>query len=743
MRSTLAGRAVRALALVAALVVAAPLAAQQAAGTVRDAQTGAALGGVRVSSGARHTFTAADGRYSLALPADTATLAFSRLGYTPLSLRAHALAAEVRLVPAPLLLGAITVEAQGRTKLATGTALALAEVERERVHAHGSTSTAEALAGAPGVSISRPGAWGAKAVVRGLGGERVAVMIDGNRVNRACVFGMDDGLASIDPSTIERVEILSGPGSTLYGSGNIGGVINVVTRRGVADTDGVSGEVRAGASSTVPGGSLGGSIALRRGATDLSVALDGARYGDYRAPGGRVEGSSFRQGTFDARLARDLDPAQRVSLQAQLYEGREIGWPAMPGHEMSIPEESRRSLAADYGWQIGRGALDALSARAFVQRLDHHMVMSMHHDHDGMLMSTETDAQSRSATAGGRVQLRLQPVAASSHLDLGVETTHLAAEATRWTEQAMDGHDPDRTTLRSWPAVRILDVGIFSQGELRLNDALTATAGARADRVTRHAEGWSATGEWVGTGNLGLRLALPHGFDARTTLGYGYRTPDATELFGLAIRPDGFVYRGNPELRTETSRNLEASLGYAGGALSAEVTAYRNDLAHLITPVLAAGDSVAGRPVREYTNLRRARLAGFHGSAALRLPAALSLRGDAGYTRGEDRASGAALAQIPPFEGGLALRSEPARGVEWIEIEGRGAARQGRIAASAGEVATPGYGVLNLRAGFEIGRSQVVAGIDNLLDHAYRGHLDPVALQRPGRNLYVKLTREF
>ena len=724
------------------LAAAAPLVAQRPVhGTVRDAQSGMPIAGARLEGAGRAAYSDAGGHFTLQLPADTTTVAVSRLGYGTVRLRAAALAEGVALAPQPVLLDAMTVDAEKTSNLAIGTALAVGTVSRDALDEGAQTSLAEAVAEIEGVSVSRMGSWGSRAVVRGLGGERVAVLVDGNRVNRACTFGMDQGLATIDPATVERVEVLSGPGSTLYGSGNLGGVINVVTRRrGASDERAVAGEMRAGATSAIPGGSLGGTLWLRRAGLDASLSADAARYGDYRSPAGTVDGSSFRHATGSGQLGYELTAAQRLSLQGQLYYGRDIGWPSMGA---VIPMERRRSASVDYGWQLGRGALDAFSARAFVQRLDHHMQVPMVMTSGAMTMRSLTDARSRSTTSGGRAQFRLLPSAAT-HLDVGVEATEWAAEATRWTERSgMGGQPAMRTTLHTWPAVRVLDVGAFAQGEWRLSEAVAASAGARLDRVARRADGWESTRDRVATGNLGVRAGLGAGFGARASLGMGYRIPDPTELFGLAIRPDGFLYRGNPELETETNRNLEATLAYDVTVLSLSLTAFRNDLNDMIAPVLVPGDTAAGLPVRSYANLDRARLTGGSASASWRPSAPLQLRGVLSYTRGEDRETGAALPQMPPLEGTLALRLLPGRLVEWVEVEGRAGARQTRAARATGELETPGFGVIDLRSGFSLAGADVAFGVENLLDRAFREHLDPARLSRPGRNLYVKLVRGF
>jgi hemoglobin/transferrin/lactoferrin receptor protein len=750
--------------------------ARPASGAVLEAESLRPLAGVLVRAGNRHTFTDEAGRFTVPAPEGVTSLSFERLGYAPLTVALEGWDGRALLTPRPIALTELTVRSESRSELARGTALMVETVDRHQLHGRGHTSVAQSLAEAEGVSVAWTGSWGARPLLRGLGGERLAVLVDGNRVSRACNFGMDQGLATVDPATVERVEILTGPGSTLYGSGSVGGVINVVTRRPAADAP-LSGEVRVNAGSAAPGGSVGGSMAARSGAFDVTGSADVSRFGDYRTPEAVVDGSSYRQGTFDLKGGWEPDPTRRLSLQLQAYEGREIGWP-MSGHA-EIPEEARRSLSADYAWQRG-GTFDALSVRGYVQRVQHHMVMRMPMGSgmpgsggmsggDGMpsaMMST-TDARSHATNSGARAQLRLLP-SSRSHLDMGVDLMHVAAEGTRWIERpamggmggmagmpsaggtpSMGGMDgtapPTQEIFRTWPAVRIVDLGLFAQGELRLTDRLALTAGARGDHVGRRAEGWDSSRDRVLTGNGGLRVELSPDWSMRASAGRGFRIPDATEYFGLALRPDGYVYRGNPELGTETSLNLEATLAHRRGPFTGSVTLFRNAMDGLIAPVAVPGEMVSGRPVRSYRNVDDALLVGGTFSMDVELHRRAALSAVVNHVRGEDRETGDYLPQLPPTEGSMALELRPfAAEDRWVELQFRGAARQSRNAVQMDEPETPGYGVLGLRGGVTALGVEWVGGVDNLLDRAYRSHVDPSpTLLRPGRNLFLSAVRRF
>lgn len=93
------------------------------------------------------------------------------------------------------------------------------------------TTTAEALKSVPGVFTIRPGGWGVKTVIQGMTNDRILVLIDGSRVNQACPMGMDACTATIDPDQIDYIEMIKGPHSVLYGSGNFAGIINIVTKK--------------------------------------------------------------------------------------------------------------------------------------------------------------------------------------------------------------------------------------------------------------------------------------------------------------------------------------------------------------------------------------------------------------------------------------------------------------------------------------------------------------------------------
>jgi len=358
-----------------------------------------------------------------------------------------------------------------------------------------------------------------------------------------------------------------------------------------------------------------------------------------------------------------------------------------------------------------------------------------------MQMSSLTDAVSFSETAGARAQARLRPLE-GVQADVGVEMTHLLAEGTRWTERQMGQNAPQEINFRTWPGVRILDVGAFAQSEFAVADRLTLSAGARVSGVRRDADDAPSVTEWIPTGNVGLRFEVAEGLQFRSSVGAGFRTPDPLELYGLGLRPDGFVYRGSPDLQTERSFNTEATLALTRTRFDVSVTGFRNRLDDLVVPVLA-GDTIAGRPVREYRGLGESTYTGASGSFEIRAGAGFTFMGNATLTRGEDAATGDALPLVPPLEGGIVVHRELGPTLRWVELEWTGAARQDRVYELAGEPETAAWSITNLRGGIEFAGTRMVVGVENIFDELYRGHLDPRTLYRPGRNLFLRMSRSF
>jgi outer membrane receptor for ferrienterochelin and colicins len=229
------------LALAAALALTMPrgATAQEAAtvyGTVRDSATGASIQSAQVSAGAGHTvFSDAAGRYLLGrLPAGTVVLTVRRLGYAPAADTLHlapgdSVRRDFVLTPRSLSLDRIVVTAGKRSQLLDQVVTSVAVVSDTEIARRAVNTVDEAVDKAPGVQMldGQVNIRGSSGFVNGFG-SRVLLLVDGVPTNQGDRSGVYWDILPVDD--IDRVEIVKGAGSSLYGSAALGGVVNLITR---------------------------------------------------------------------------------------------------------------------------------------------------------------------------------------------------------------------------------------------------------------------------------------------------------------------------------------------------------------------------------------------------------------------------------------------------------------------------------------------------------------------------------
>ncbi|GAB5519802.1 MAG: hypothetical protein RhofKO_20530 [Rhodothermales bacterium] len=203
-------------------------------GTVLDAEIEAPVAWVQVVLDEAGRSTASDetGRFRLIdVPAGIYTLKTYRIGYEALVERVQIRAEDTTFVQlllssSPIEAGEVVVEAEQALR-ADDLGRAVLTVEDQALRQNLGTTIAETLAGQPGVRMRSMGPAPARPVVRGLGGERVLVLEDGERTGDLSATSSDHAV-TVEPMTASRIEVVRGPAALLYSSTTQGGVVNVV-----------------------------------------------------------------------------------------------------------------------------------------------------------------------------------------------------------------------------------------------------------------------------------------------------------------------------------------------------------------------------------------------------------------------------------------------------------------------------------------------------------------------------------
>ena len=780
-------------------------------GTVTSAETGAPLPGASVALPAldRGTQTGPDGTFRLTgLVAGTARVRVSYVGYESAARevtleRGKDATLDVALFPSRL---------QGEEVVVTGTpvaqstlrstqdveAVSPAELEAERTAALGDVLEATV----PGAASVKTGAQAGKPVLRGLTGNRVKLLKNGV-AQEYYQFGVRH-FPNTSMLEAERIEVVRGPASLLYGSDALGGAINVLTssvpdagfRGRVGGQYFANNDERAGFMQLEGGTALGEALTLgaqaggeRRVAGNFHTSEaptffetgKGGTFGDPKYTG-EVPFTSFDQWSTYGQVGLEGDFGS-ASLYAEGWQNQQNfvlpqGGPI--GNEENPPLGVGQNLE-QYNVQL-RASLPA-GAFVFKPRLSFQRAVRQSAGQGSTLEAIEEAKESGSFdypvdlmkdVYTGRLEV-LHPTVGSLSGTLGAEALF------------QDGESTGPVPLE--PPSEVYNLGVFVFEELDL-DPVTLSGGLRVDYRYQQAAPPQETLDALGldagsgalensyttlSGSVGASWVFADGLSVFTNLGTGFRAPSIFELYGNGQHGGvAAVQQGNPILSPERTYSTDLGFRARTGPLTGEVVGYYTyftNYIYLRNTGENAGTDGSGPPI--YTSGQtQAQLGGVEVSARLRVTPWLTVGGEAAFltSQGDDLETNTdddrVLPLIPADRAGAHLRFEPeGLGIldaPFAQVKLRHAFSKdaaGRYEPFSqfdagfgppfGTASTKGYTLLDVSAGaiFRLGPVQprLTIGAKNLLDRAYRNFLDTYkgyALS-PGRNVFIKLTVLF
>jgi vitamin B12 transporter len=481
------------------------------------------------------------------------------------------------------------------------TVIGRAEIERR-----GWRTLPEALSEVPGLGVVQLGGPGGQTSLftRGTESDHTLILVDGMEISDPANPGTVFDAAHLLTEGIERIEVLRGPQSTLYGSHALGGVVNVITRRG---------EGEPGASGWTEFGGMGSSqLGLRTYGTSEGTRWS-LGYGQLHTRGisardeelGGSERDGYDNRSLDGRFDVDLDDGLGLQFSGRLIDS-ELELDAFADDESYLADTRQLLLRAE-----GHAALaDGLwHPRLAISLADHDR-----QDHNRAdPISSEV---ARSSFDGRRTKLEwLNDLYFTRD-----QVLTLGAESERESMQSRDDYASAGFTSNSRVHDAARTNALFAHHQLLFGDRIVATLGVRADD---HEEFGSAL-----TYRAGAAYALPRtNTRLRASLGTGFKAPSLTDLYGnSSLDFGGFPSRflGNPELDPERSRGWEIGIEQplAGDRLRLGTAYFSNRIRDLIEfAFLPSGDSTL-------QNVSSARTHGFESFAAFALAPRLSLRID-------------------------------------------------------------------------------------------------------------------
>ena len=610
-----------------------------------------------------------------------------------------------------------------------------AELRAEQVE-----TVADALRSVAGLTVSRNGGRGGVTSIFPRGGESdyTLVMVDGIKAN---TFGGGYDFSTLSTSGVERVEVVRGPESALYGADAIGGVVQVVTKLGGPPR--VEGSVEGGSfgTSRVTAGTFGSAGRWSWGVSGERTSSAGYT-GIAPATGGQVSNDDFTMTHGGATVGWRGASGADVRVSAQYTDG-DRGFPGPFGSNPigAYTEVDRVSRGVTRTGQLGGRWMRPFSAagRSWRQTFTASALD---------LTSDFTSTYGLSASTSRRVTAR-------SQTDLDLTNTLAVSAGVEYQGERATSTYITVDNAAPVPINRSI-VGVFVEARYQPLTPLTLTAGVRAERIQRDMLGSNpdpyaprpAFGVDVRTSaNPRLSAAFLLGSGRTAAIGWtrlhaaagsGIRPPDAFEI----------AFTDNPGLKPERSRSVEAGVDQAVARerLLLGVTAFYNRYDDLIVTV---GTALEDASQYRTDNISNARSQGVELSAALRAGRGLSARLSYTFLDTAILAVDGLGTAPPPFAVGQPLLRRPRHAAALDLVYTRGTlttfARVGARSRTldveptsgtfGGLFFNPGFRTVDAGASWRLARSVEIFGrIGNLFDRHYEETYGFPAL---GRNAMI------
>jgi outer membrane receptor protein involved in Fe transport len=494
-----------------------------------------------------------------------------------------------------------------------------------------------------GLDVNGVGTNQVRPSIRGQRGQRILLLEDGIRMNnsrRQQDFGELPAL--VGTADIDRVEVVRGPASVLYGTDAIAGVVNIITREVPRyDDRGLHGSASylygAADVQSRPSATLEqrlGPVAYRFSGTlrqSNPYSAPAGSYGKVTLPSReRVNDTGVDDESVSGLVSYDLGSHQQLLAKYERYTARGAGFgyvdpsvlgPDQPLIRIRYPDQRVGKYSLRYEANgLGTRFADRVSMTAYTVDNRRQLTMDIFIPF-GEGTPPGAGLQSNSANYTKLTTLGFRTEATKSvdrHLlTYGVDAFRDRSENTDSSTTTVIGFGPPRPTTSTAPQVpnaSFRSAGAFAQGDLRVGERLSVVIGGRVQDIeanTRPTSGASLSSNdrtAVGTANLLYRLG--NGLNVVTSIGRGFRSPNLVERFFDGPAPEGSGYqKSNPDLRAETSVNLDVGLRYRRGLVALEGFAFRNDVRDGIR-IAPTGDSVNRQPAFKNVNVDRLRFSG-------------------------------------------------------------------------------------------------------------------------------------
>ena len=634
--------------------------------------------------------------------------------------------------------------------------MSVSVITQKEIENNGAQTIADLLKDMPGVEVTTDGSQGSKRImIRGEKTFSTLVMIDGQRITEQ--KSMSGTPILIDPSQVERIEVIKGPASVLYGSDALGGAINIITKKGNGKKA-VEGTVTAGYNSSNDGGNASAQIFGTAGGWDyrIGASYEGGR--DLKLAHGKAEGTDFETKSANAYLAYHVNDNHVFGASVDYFDlDFNSSSPDMTLDEfyVHVPEWKRLKVGAFDEIRYVNKYLSKIRTDVFYQKatkyMDNHVGAFMG---PGKFMINDNAADNTLKQFGASIQADWT-LTDKLYLITGYDLSYekLDAESTSFTRGNMGR--PINMDKYLFYRGNLLTQALYASADYNVTDTVTLNFGTRYTYVRtdmKQADGYSISsgktsniqqttgkktdGQFVF--NAGVLWHPRNDLTLRAAWSQGFRVPLLQERYvDTTMGQTRTVRVGNPDLKPEKSNNFEIGARWVSGPATVDAAIFYNRVTDLIT----------AKPINKKTsmmmNVAKSETIGmeFTGSYLL---------GNSGF---EPHLAFALLHRTYKENGESTSKTgrpgfTATYGVKWAGDVNWGRARADLFALSSSSAEDSvnrysGWTTLNLTGGFDFGpqnRYSINAGFYNILNKDY---VTPFSFYEAGRYGEVKFVARF
>lgn len=659
----------------------------------------------------------------------------------------------------------VVVTATRQEQESSTTPAAVSVITAEDIRERQPEKMADLFKELPSVDVQGEGPFRGLPVIRGLSSNRVLILVDGERLNNArestLFAGIQPGL--VDLSEVDRIEVLRGPASVLYGSDAMGGVINIITKKpdlgaetfsmhhsfgyeygSAADSSSAHADIRGA------GKGYGFNLSLGYETVgNYKAPSDAARspyFSQYVLPDGTVPNSGMDQKSAQGGFRMLTGGAGVFRTSFEVVRTDDIGFPGFDpdtsGVDISFPRFDRDKISL--GWDSGpQWGLANLSLSAYWQHVVKESKMFID---PSPYFYIHTLTNSDVTTVGFNAQAIRKTGA--HHLTMGMDAYRDELE-----DDTLNDFPWGPDTNVSVPKSHQDALGFYLQDEIQASARLRLMAGLRWDTFTFKSDN---DPDYVGepfdvtdsdfSGNLGMMFSLTKAVELTALIGRGFRAPNIQErAFTGSVSEPGYWVVQNPDLSSESSTNYEIGFKFRYDRYYGGLNFFYNDISDLITFVDLGQDPDSGLNLIAYDNIDEATMKGIEFELDTILNARWSLISNFSYTEGDNDTTGEPLDFVPPWKVVLGLHFQAKSW--WAEATWRYVGKQTRLPsdeniASPTDAPVGDFTTADLRAGYSFDNGiSLRATLSNLFDELYA---EPYNLRpEAGRSLRASIGYSF